>query len=626
LKKKLSYIVLSISLLLIFLYFSYDIFQTTKTDVIKKYQDYEIFIANDLAEDAEKGFGSYSDLLQKIGEKYNPSSDKLNLDKILKDFPELRNEFIKSRIVFYNPGGKVLLSVDDKEEPGISSKILYGLQQSSQNLSSNSNSGWRRAANLEDNITPVFIDMVNSSDGLLKNSALIYSPIYKNSSKKLSGIIAIKVELDKFLNLKNKSSNIQKIKYDIWMIDKEGNILYGPNHPALKEKNFNKLNIECRKCHVNFNFSARMLNKKNGVIEYPTLTDEGKAAAFSTMYFNNAEWRIVVTAPSRQITESVAKEWSKILILLILVFFIIAVAIWYVFKAYRERIKTQEEIKHLQEKEYLSNQLVEKGKEYEELFENNPMPMWVYDLETLKFLLVNRAAVYHYGYSQSEFLSMNLKDIRPETEMEKLNSNLMLPENEIEVSNSWLHKKKDGTIINVEIISHSLPAKNGLHSRLVMAKDVTEKYRLNIELEKSEQKYKQLVEHSMVGILISDNEGKIQFANSKACELLNYNYEELISLTIPDTYTDDEYEVSKDRIRNIQTEGTLYFERKVKRKDGSFFYADVIASKFGDGKIQSLINDITNKKKAEEELHRSEKQYKAFFEDDLTGVFSSDPS
>jgi PAS domain S-box-containing protein len=159
-----------------------------------------------------------------------------------------------------------------------------------------------------------------------------------------------------------------------------------------------------------------------------------------------------------------------------------------------------------------------------------------------------------------------------------------------------------------------------------MAKDVTEKYRLNIELEKSEQKYKQLVEHSMVGILISDNEGKIQFANSKACELLNYNYEELISLTIPDTYTDDEYEVSKDRIRNIQTEGTLYFERKVKRKDGSFFYADVIASKFGDGKIQSLINDITNKKKAEEELHRSEKQYKAFFEDDLTGVFSSDPS
>jgi PAS domain S-box-containing protein len=159
-----------------------------------------------------------------------------------------------------------------------------------------------------------------------------------------------------------------------------------------------------------------------------------------------------------------------------------------------------------------------------------------------------------------------------------------------------------------------------------MAKDVTEKYRLNKELEESEQRYKQLIEQSMVGILISSIDGKIKFANSKACELLNYSYEELTSLAIPDTYIDYENEIAAERIRNIQTEGMLYFERKVKRKDGSFFYADVIASRFGDGKIQSLINDITNRKKAEEELYRSEKQYKAFFEDDLTGVFSSNTS
>ncbi|MDR3626267.1 MAG: PAS domain S-box protein, partial [Ignavibacteriaceae bacterium] len=436
-------------------------------------------------------------------------------------------------------------------------------------------------------------------------------------------IIAIKIELDKFLHLQNKYPNFLNVKYDVWMIDKERNILYGPNHPALRGQNLNELNIECRQCHENFNYATRMFNQNRGVMEYPALTDEGKAAAFSTMHFNNADWRIVVTAPSRKITESIVGAWSKLIILMILVFCIIAIAVWYVFKAYKSKVKSKEEIKNLKEKEYLTGQLVEKGKEYEELFENNPMPMWVYDLDTLKFLLVNDAAVYHYGYSKEEFLSMTLKDIRPETELEKLNSNLMLPENEIEVSNSWFHKKKDGAIINVEIYSHSLPVKNGLHSRLVMAKDVTEKYRLNKELKESEQRYKQLIEQSMVGILISSIDGKIKFANLKACELLNYTYEELTSLAIPDTYVDDENEVAADRIRNIQTEGMLYFERKVKRKDGSCFYADVIASKFGDGKIQSLINDITNRKKAEEELYRSEKQYKAFFEDDLTGVFSS---
>ena len=47
------------------------------------------------------------------------------------------------------------------------------------------------------------------------------------------------------------------------------------------------------------------------------------------------------------------------------------------------------------------------------LFEASPMPMWVYDAETLAFLAVNDAAVRHYGYSRDEFLAMTIKDIRP---------------------------------------------------------------------------------------------------------------------------------------------------------------------------------------------------------------------
>src|SRR6202021_1485331 len=47
------------------------------------------------------------------------------------------------------------------------------------------------------------------------------------------------------------------------------------------------------------------------------------------------------------------------------------------------------------------------------LFAHNPLPMWVYDLETLRFLEVNDAAIAHYGYSREEFLGLNLSDIRP---------------------------------------------------------------------------------------------------------------------------------------------------------------------------------------------------------------------
>ena len=50
---------------------------------------------------------------------------------------------------------------------------------------------------------------------------------------------------------------------------------------------------------------------------------------------------------------------------------------------------------------------------YRRLFEVNPHPMWVYDLETLRFLAVNDAAVRRYGYSREEFLALTIRDIRP---------------------------------------------------------------------------------------------------------------------------------------------------------------------------------------------------------------------
>src|SRR6185369_4927791 len=51
--------------------------------------------------------------------------------------------------------------------------------------------------------------------------------------------------------------------------------------------------------------------------------------------------------------------------------------------------------------------------QYRLLFESNPHPMWVYDLENRRFLAVNNAAVERYGYSRAEFLTITINDIRP---------------------------------------------------------------------------------------------------------------------------------------------------------------------------------------------------------------------
>jgi PAS domain S-box-containing protein len=110
---------------------------------------------------------------------------------------------------------------------------------------------------------------------------------------------------------------------------------------------------------------------------------------------------------------------------------------------------------------------------YRLLFENSPLPMWVYDLESLRFIAVNGAATASYGYSAAEFLAMTIEDIRPAEELPALREDIAGSQPHLARNRRiWKHRKKDGTIILVEITSHDLTL-DGRHGRLVLANDVT---------------------------------------------------------------------------------------------------------------------------------------------------------
>lgn len=121
---------------------------------------------------------------------------------------------------------------------------------------------------------------------------------------------------------------------------------------------------------------------------------------------------------------------------------------------------------------------------YRELFENNPNPMWIYDVETLRIVSVNEMAVHHYGYSREEFLSMTIADIRPQEDLPRLFANIEARTDVIQRSEGWRHRKKNGELIDVEIISHSLPETNGKKHRLVVVIDVTERKRTEKQIER----------------------------------------------------------------------------------------------------------------------------------------------
>lgn len=105
-------------------------------------------------------------------------------------------------------------------------------------------------------------------------------------------------------------------------------------------------------------------------------------------------------------------------------------------------------------------------------FDQNATPMWVFDINTLAFVTVNDAAVNHYGYSRTEFLSMTLLDIRPSEEIVPLLRDVLHKGRANAAKRLRRHKKKDGSLIDVEI-THCEVLFNGCIAEVVTAVDVT---------------------------------------------------------------------------------------------------------------------------------------------------------
>ena len=127
--------------------------------------------------------------------------------------------------------------------------------------------------------------------------------------------------------------------------------------------------------------------------------------------------------------------------------------------------------------------LRESEERYRELFNNNPMPMWVFDAETLCFLEANGAAVQHYGYTQEEFMNKSLADLRLDGDRQRLLAEVEEVRRQRDGIKKGIleHKKKSGEVIFVDMAWHWISYKSK-PAVLVLANDVTERIQLEHEL------------------------------------------------------------------------------------------------------------------------------------------------
>ncbi|QYM78011.1 PAS domain-containing protein [Horticoccus luteus] len=123
-----------------------------------------------------------------------------------------------------------------------------------------------------------------------------------------------------------------------------------------------------------------------------------------------------------------------------------------------------------------------------QLFDHNPLPLWIYDRETLRFLTVNDAALARYGYRREEFLQRRITDIRPPEDAAALES-AVRASNGFRASGRWRHCRRDGTLLHVDVFTHDVDFA-GRPARLACSIDVTEQENTLAALRESEARFK----------------------------------------------------------------------------------------------------------------------------------------
>jgi PAS domain S-box-containing protein len=239
--------------------------------------------------------------------------------------------------------------------------------------------------------------------------------------------------------------------------------------------------------------------------------------------------------------------------------------------------------------------------QYRLLFESNPQAMWVYDLETKKFLAVNNAAIQRYGYSRREFLGMTIEDIRPAQDVQVLRKYLENPNPHFNQAGEWRHQKKDGTIITVEITSNRLDFE-GRRAVFVLSNDITERRAAETALRESEDRYRDLVDNSHELICTHDLEGRVISVNPWASRVLGYPQYSLIGMNIRDGLLPEYRDQFDAYIETVKTQGSARGVMKIRTATGEVrlweYYNTLRTQGVETPIVRGMAHDATERRQA----------------------------
>lgn len=269
--------------------------------------------------------------------------------------------------------------------------------------------------------------------------------------------------------------------------------------------------------------------------------------------------------------------------------------------------------KEITKRKETERKLVNSETKYQSMFNNSPIPMWIYDMKTLSFLEVNDAAIRQYGYSREEFMQMTIRDIRPIEDVAILESAIERIKNKVSNYSSGIyrHKNKNGDVMHVRIESNIVYV-DGKKAEIVLAIDISSELTAQVAISQAHTRLKTAQNIANLGywsrnfvtgnLHWSDEMYKIYNVSPEQFGLTMDNITQMF-------HPDDRYMIEIDAAAELNHNEFYDAEHRIITPEGDTKWLSErlrIITDFNDipTSIEGVTLDITRRKRDEENIKR----------------------
>lgn len=266
-----------------------------------------------------------------------------------------------------------------------------------------------------------------------------------------------------------------------------------------------------------------------------------------------------------------------------------------------------------------SKQTSETG-DYNRLFDELPIPMYIYDYLTFRFLAVNDAAVEQYGYSREEFLSLKVTDIRPPEAIPAfLKFHEAIPENRLDAGR-WLHRNKEGRTFEVQVFTHHTRFE-GRAARQALVFNLEEKNRAETILREKTAELENMLDSITDGFYALNSRWEVTFINKAAEQALSCTREEVMGKNLWDFFPRSREGRFYAEYERAMTERVSVHFEELYAPLGVWGSMNVYPTKDG---IAVYFVDITEQKKIQEKIYNDGQNLRAIINNTRDLIWSVD--